>query len=132
MEGLNGWTVQGDSVKIEGNGDNDVKAGVVKEQVELSRESRWTDQVVNEHGQLMPTILCHCRVDEVDLGRCPVMRQAKRGSEEMGVSGLPAFFALRMVSTCNWSISYTTNRLNGLEPVVQSEDEDECILSRSN
>ncbi|KAH8088011.1 armadillo-type protein [Filobasidium floriforme] len=43
VEGLNGWTVQGDSVKIEGNGDNDVKAGVVKEQVELSRESRWTD-----------------------------------------------------------------------------------------
>lgn len=43
MEGLNGWTVQGDSVKIEGNGDNDVKAGVVKEQVELSRESRWID-----------------------------------------------------------------------------------------
>jgi len=37
--GINGWTVEGDSVTIQGNGDNDVKAGVVREQVELNRES---------------------------------------------------------------------------------------------
>jgi len=37
--GINGWTVEGDSVKIQGNGDNDVKAGVVREQVELNRKS---------------------------------------------------------------------------------------------
>jgi translation initiation factor 3 subunit K len=43
---LNGWTVEGDSVKIEGNGDNDVKAGVVREQVELSRKYLKVDHVV--------------------------------------------------------------------------------------
>lgn len=44
VEGLNGWTAEGDVVRIEGNGDNDVKAGVVKEQVELSRTSTfWRD-----------------------------------------------------------------------------------------
>lgn len=34
------WKVEGDLVLIPGNGDNDVKAGVVKENVELSRELR--------------------------------------------------------------------------------------------
>ena len=34
------WKVEGDLVEIPGNGDNDVKAGVVKENVELSRELR--------------------------------------------------------------------------------------------
>lgn len=33
-----GWEVQGDAAIIPKNGDNDVKAGVVKESVELSRE----------------------------------------------------------------------------------------------
>ena len=34
-----GWTVEGGVAVIPTNGDNDVKAGVVKENVELSRES---------------------------------------------------------------------------------------------
>lgn len=34
-----GWKINGDIVAIPGNGDNDVKAGVVKEKVELNRES---------------------------------------------------------------------------------------------
>ena len=33
-----GWSVEGESVVVPGNGDNDVKAGVVKENIELSRE----------------------------------------------------------------------------------------------
>lgn len=33
-----GWKINGDVVAIPGNGDNDVKAGVVKEKVELNRE----------------------------------------------------------------------------------------------
>lgn len=33
-----GWTINGDIASIPGNGDNDVKAGVVKEKVELNRE----------------------------------------------------------------------------------------------
>jgi hypothetical protein len=33
-----GWTVEGDAAVVPKNGDNDVKAGVVKENVELSRE----------------------------------------------------------------------------------------------
>lgn len=32
------WSVNGDNVEIPKNGDNDVKAGVVKESVELARE----------------------------------------------------------------------------------------------
>lgn len=32
-----GWTVEGDKAVIPKNGDNDVKAGVVKETVELNR-----------------------------------------------------------------------------------------------
>jgi translation initiation factor 3 subunit K len=48
VEGVNGWKVSGDNVAIEGNGDNDVKPSVIKEHVELKRES-WsltTDCVV--------------------------------------------------------------------------------------
>lgn len=33
-----GWSINGDIAAIPGNGDNDVKAGVVKEKVELNRE----------------------------------------------------------------------------------------------
>lgn len=33
-----GWAINGDIAAIPGNGDNDVKAGVVKEKVELNRE----------------------------------------------------------------------------------------------
>lgn len=33
-----GWTVDGESAVVPGNGDNDVKAGVVKENIELGRE----------------------------------------------------------------------------------------------
>jgi translation initiation factor 3 subunit K len=34
-----GWTVEEDAAVVPKNGDNDVKAGVVKESVELSRTS---------------------------------------------------------------------------------------------
>jgi translation initiation factor 3 subunit K len=34
-----GWKVEGELVVIPGNGDNDVKAGVVNEHIELSRKS---------------------------------------------------------------------------------------------
>jgi hypothetical protein len=50
----------------------------------------------------------------------------------MGFSGLLALFAFRIVSTCNWSISYTTIRSKPLEMAMQSEDEDECIFGRSS
>lgn len=80
----------------------------------------------------MPTILCNCRVDEIDLGRCAVREQAERGSKEMGFSGLPALFAFRIVSTCNWSISYTSNTSKPLEMAMPSEDEVECIFGRSS
>ena len=33
-----GWKIDGEFASIPGNGDNDVKAGVVKEHVELGRE----------------------------------------------------------------------------------------------
>lgn len=36
-----GWKVEGNVAVIPKNGDNDVKAGVVKENVELSRESSY-------------------------------------------------------------------------------------------
>lgn len=41
MESVNGWKVSGENVAIEGNGDNDVKPSVIKEHVELKRESYW-------------------------------------------------------------------------------------------
>lgn len=40
VESVNGWKVSGENVAIEGNGDNDVKPSVIKEHVELKRESR--------------------------------------------------------------------------------------------
>jgi hypothetical protein len=41
VDGVSGWKVAGENVAIEGNGDNDVKPSVIKEHVELKRESCW-------------------------------------------------------------------------------------------
>jgi hypothetical protein len=44
-----GWTVEGEVAVVPKNGDNDVKAGVVKENVELSREFLPTSTQDVEH-----------------------------------------------------------------------------------
>jgi hypothetical protein len=55
-----GWTVEGGEAVVPKNGDNDVKAGVVKENVELSRKllsppSLWEQADVAELTKLVAT-----------------------------------------------------------------------------
>ena len=112
VENLNGWTVQGDSVKIEGNGDNDVKAGVVKEQVELSR--KWSDRC-------RKTICAACtdrfpsrpvyRAYQVDLCR----RSVRSGSEgRFRDEGFRGGITIYASSTCiTWTIYINRSELYG-------------------
>ncbi len=44
---VQGWSVEGEDVVILGNGDNDVKPGVIKESVELKRGCHWCDAGVD-------------------------------------------------------------------------------------
>jgi hypothetical protein len=57
-----GWEVEGDNAVVPKNGDNDVKAGVVKENVELSRGSNL--QAGSDHAD------ASARIDQVNRCRC--------------------------------------------------------------
>jgi len=60
------WNVDGDFVEVPKNGDNDVKAGVVKESVELNREFSFLSTKWEQGWPLM------CRIDKVGC-RCCVL-----------------------------------------------------------
>lgn len=71
-----GWTVEGDVVVVPKNADNDVKAGVVRENIELSRESRRG--AMCESSEFSVTFVCKprssvtdiCRTHKASFGRC--------------------------------------------------------------
>jgi ABC-type ATPase with predicted acetyltransferase domain len=81
VQGINGWTVDGDLVRIQGNGDNDVKAGVVKEQVELNRECRERVSRVEIELIFWRRLL---RVDKVDRRRCSMIASRGEGRDGPG------------------------------------------------
>ena len=59
-----GWTVEGDAAVVPKNGDNDVKAGVVKENVELSRELTFHFQYLRKGARARMVLMIGDRIDK--------------------------------------------------------------------